>query len=98
MTQNHPFQSIVAETLLIPLYMRAKESRRKHPILYDPTAERLAESLDYDYSRFDGAKLSETGCVVRGWYFDNAVRSSSGATYIPWWSTWVVDWTRATSV
>ena len=26
------------------------------------------------YSQFDGAKLSEVGCVVRGWYFDCAVR------------------------
>lgn len=60
--------------MLIPLYMRARESRRKHPILDDKAAERLAGSFDYDYSRFDGAKLSEVGCVVRGWYFDRAVR------------------------
>ena len=26
---KHEFKNIVAETLLIPLYMRAKESRRK---------------------------------------------------------------------
>ena len=64
----------MAETLLIPLYMRAKESRRNNPILYDKAAERLADSLEYDYSQFDGAKLSEVGCVVRGWYFDRAVR------------------------
>ena len=32
---KHEFKSIVAETLLIPLYMRAKESRRDNPILYD---------------------------------------------------------------
>ena len=64
----------MAETLLIPLYMRAKESRRAHPILDDKAAERLADSLEYDYSQFDGAKLSEVGCVVRGWYFDRAVR------------------------
>ena len=74
MKQKHEFKSIVAETLLIPLYMRAKESRRKQPILYDKAAERLADSLDYDYSRFDHAMLSEVGCVVRGWYFDRAVR------------------------
>ena len=67
---KHEFKSIVAETLLIPLYMRAKESRRNNPILYDKAAERLADSLEYDYSQFDGAKLSEVGCVVRGWYFD----------------------------
>lgn len=74
MKQKHEFKSIVAETLLIPLYMRAKESRRKNPILDDKAAEQLVDSLEYDYSRFDGAKLSEVGCVVRGWYFDRAVR------------------------
>ena len=56
---KHEFKNIVAETLLIPLYMRAKESRRNSPILYDKAAERLADSLEYDYSQFDGAKLSE---------------------------------------
>ena len=71
---KYEFKNIVAETLLIPLYMRAKESRRDNPILYDKAAERLADSLEYDYSQFDGAKLSEVGCVVRGWYFDRAVR------------------------
>ena len=35
MKQKHEFKNIVAETLLIPLYMRAKESRRDNPILYD---------------------------------------------------------------
>lgn len=74
MKQKYEFKSIVAETLLIPLYMRAKESRREHPILDDKAAERLADSLEYDYTRFDGAKLSEVGCVVRGWYFDRAVK------------------------
>lgn len=33
MRQKYEFKSIVAETLLIPLYMRAKESRRNNPIL-----------------------------------------------------------------
>lgn len=74
MKQKHEFTNIVAETLLIPLYMRAKESRHANPILNDKAAERLAESLEYDYSQFDGARLSEVGCVVRGWYFDRAVK------------------------
>ena len=75
MKQKYEFKSIVAETLLIPLYMRAKESRRgKDAILKDEMAETLAESIDYDYSKLDGAKLSEVGCMVRGWYFDNAIR------------------------
>lgn len=39
MRQKYEFKSIVAETLLIPLYMRVKESRRNNPILYDKAAE-----------------------------------------------------------
>ena len=75
MKKKYEFKSIVAETLLIPLYMRAKESRRgKDAILYDKMAEQLVESIDYDYSKFEGAPLSEVGCVVRGRYFDDAVR------------------------
>lgn len=56
MKQKHEFKSVVAETLLIPLYMRAKESRRSNPILKDKVAEELVESLEYDYTRFDKAK------------------------------------------
>ena len=39
MKQEPKFENIVAETLFIPLYMRAKESRREHPILNDKAAE-----------------------------------------------------------
>ena len=75
MKQKHEFKNVVAETLLIPLYMRAKESKRRDAILKDLMAEQLVESIDYNYAVLEGAKLSEIGCVVRGWYFDNAVRS-----------------------
>lgn len=71
---EHKFNSIVAETLLIPLHMRAKENKQENPILNDKIAEQLVESLEYDYSKFDHAKLSEVGCLVRGWYFDRAVQ------------------------
>lgn len=75
MKQKFEFKSIVAETLLIPLYMRAKESRRRNDaILHDQLAEQLVDNIEYDYSKFDGAKLSAIGCVVRGWYFDDAIR------------------------
>ena len=74
MKKKYEFKSVVAETLLIPLYMRAKESRRKDAILRDLQAEQLVESIEYDYSKFDGAKLSAIGCVVRGLYFDNTIR------------------------
>ena len=40
------FADTVSETLLIPLYMRAKESRRgEKAIIRDPVAERLVEQI-----------------------------------------------------
>lgn len=75
MKEKIEFQSVVAETLLIPLYMRAKESRRKDAILRDPLAERLVDAIEYDYGKFDKAWMSVLGCVVRGRYFDDRVRS-----------------------
>lgn len=74
MRKQCEFQNVVADTLLIPLYMRAKENQRRNPILKDDVAVRLVEKIDFDSSTFNNAKLSELGCVVRGWYFDNAVR------------------------
>ncbi|MGM9803684.1 MAG: class I SAM-dependent methyltransferase [Muribaculaceae bacterium] len=73
--KNLFLENAVAETLLIPLYMRAKESRRgDKAILRDPDAENLVEKIPYDYSKFDGAILSEVGCNVRAWFLDNVVR------------------------
>ncbi|MCR4769983.1 MAG: class I SAM-dependent methyltransferase [Bacteroidaceae bacterium] len=72
---KYVFKNIVSETLLIPLYMRAKESRRTDSaIIRDKFAEQLVEQIDSDYTNLDGAKLSEIGCVVRSWYFDNVVK------------------------
>ena len=60
---EYRFDSVVAETLLIPLYFRAKESRRgRHALLRDETAERLVAGIDYDYSKFDKAGMSALHC------------------------------------
>ncbi len=69
------FTNTVSETLLITLYMRAKESRRGNKaILHDCWAEKLVDQIDYDFSTLDHARLSEIGCIVRSWYFDCAIR------------------------
>ena len=60
--------------LSVRSYALWKPCCRNNPILNDKAAEGLADTLKYDYSRFNGAKLSEVGCVVRGWYFDRAVQ------------------------
>ncbi len=74
MSKKYKFDNIVAETLLIPLYMRAIENKRKDPILKDPMAQKLVDSIEYDYTLFDKSIGSALGCVIRGQYFDNAVR------------------------
>jgi O-methyltransferase involved in polyketide biosynthesis len=43
----------VEETLLIPLYMRARETLREGAICSDPHAVQIVRRLDYDFGRFD---------------------------------------------
>ncbi|MFR9560825.1 MAG: class I SAM-dependent methyltransferase [Rikenellaceae bacterium] len=74
MSKKYQFDNIIAETLLIPLYMRAIENQRKDPILKDPIAQQLVDSIEYDYTLFDNSIKSAVGCVIRGQYFDDAVR------------------------
>jgi O-methyltransferase involved in polyketide biosynthesis len=42
----------VSETALLTLYGRAREARRTDGIIDDPTAIRLVESIDYDFTKF----------------------------------------------
>ena len=69
------FDSVVAETLLIPLYMRALENRRPDAVLRDPDAERMVADIDYDFAALDKARMSVLGCVVRSRYHDDCVRA-----------------------
>lgn len=75
MKEKIDFQNVVAETLLIPLAMRARESRRrKKALLHDPLAERLVASIDYDYSKFGRAPMSALGYVIRSSLYDSKVQ------------------------
>lgn len=67
----------VAETLLIPLYMRACESKEVAPILYDPNAMALVAELQphYDFSRFDTKPASRVGTALRARLFDDKAPS-----------------------
>ena len=67
--QNH-----VARTLLIPLYMRSQESKRKKSILRDPVAVELVNKIDFDFSLFkSGIKMTQTGTAIRVKHFDDKV-------------------------
>jgi O-methyltransferase involved in polyketide biosynthesis len=59
----------VQETLLVPLYLRALENRRKRPILRDPKAAEMVDSIDWDFERF-GQRLRAVSCILRTAIFD----------------------------
>ncbi|CAH0533685.1 hypothetical protein VST7929_01558 [Vibrio stylophorae] len=63
-------QDEVAKTLLIPLYMKAKESRRTNAFFDDPTACEVVEKVPYDLSIYENAIRSQVGCALRANYFD----------------------------
>jgi len=62
----------VAETLLIPLWARAVETRRPDAIIRDPIALEIFENLDYDFSKFEGAWMTQTGIAIRTKLLDEA--------------------------
>jgi O-methyltransferase involved in polyketide biosynthesis len=62
----------VQETLLIPLYARARDAARRHSVLHDERAASLVAGLEYDFSQFGGPAL--LGCVLRSAILDGWVR------------------------
>ncbi|MFI0446482.1 class I SAM-dependent methyltransferase [Actinomadura sp. 6N118] len=76
--QRKPARSVrlgaIQETLLIPLYGRAVESRKPEAMLRDQAAEQMVAAIDYDFARFDGGP-SLIGTVLRTHLFDHWVRA-----------------------
>ncbi len=60
---------------MIPLGMRAAESKRPDSIVCDPTAERIVATVDYDFSPFRGAWITQVDIAVRTEIIDEIVRS-----------------------
>lgn len=65
----------LSETLLIPLWAKAVEYGRADAVLQDAEAVRMMASIDYDFGKFRGAKLSQVGCCVRARIFDDMARA-----------------------
>lgn len=62
----------VPETLLIPLWARAVEAEQEDPIIKDDLSVELVEKIEYDFSKFDNAWMSQTGVVIRTEILDKA--------------------------
>lgn len=61
------------ETLLIPLYARALDSRSRHPILGDKKADEMVRAIDYDFERLSTIG-NRTVLVVRAKEIDRLTR------------------------
>ena len=62
----------VPATLLIPLCARAAETERTDPIVRDPKAIEILESLDYDFSHLRRLWMTQVDIAVRTEIFDEA--------------------------
>ncbi|MFC0530952.1 hypothetical protein [Phytohabitans kaempferiae] len=63
----------VQQTLMIPLYGRSVESRKRHPLLSDPRAVQIVESV-YDFAKLKAFAGGARGAVLRTAIFDVWVR------------------------
>ena len=66
----------VQETLIIPLWARAKDAEKNYPILGDIYARDIVARIDYDFSRFEKKYMKNHQLVwpIRAYNFDKCIR------------------------
>ena len=69
----------VQKTLLLPLWGRAVETGKAHPLLVDRTAARIVASLDYDFSTIarNISPITRPAWIARSLHIDRTLRASS---------------------
>lgn len=55
----------VMETLLITLYIRAKDALSSNPVINDTKAAEIVKKIDYDFEKFDSGVMSYYGVLAR---------------------------------
>lgn len=65
----------VSETLLVPLWSRAVETKRSNPIIKDEKAVEMMEQIEYDFSNFEGRRMPQVSIAIRTEILDKAVGS-----------------------
>lgn len=70
----------VQETLFLPLWGRAVETRKAHPLLIDETAARIVELVDYDFSTIarNISFVSQLAWIARSLHTDRTIREFLG--------------------
>jgi len=67
-------QDHVAQTLIIPLFIKAKEAGRADAMLVDKTAVELMNRIDYDYSKIKFGSHDHVFLIMRVREFDRMAR------------------------
>lgn len=65
----------IPETLLIPLWARASELHTPSPIIQDHKAAGLVGRINYNFAKFESARLSQVGVCVRSMLLDREAGS-----------------------
>ncbi|GIM54219.1 class I SAM-dependent methyltransferase [Capnocytophaga cynodegmi] len=65
----------IPETMLITLWARATESKRADALIRDEKAIEMMERVDYDFSKFEGAKMSQIGVCIRAKLMDEQTKA-----------------------
>jgi O-methyltransferase involved in polyketide biosynthesis len=67
----------VQQTLLLPLWGRAVETKKRKPLLIDNKAVSIIENLDYDFSVLSNnvSRLSQLSWVARSIFFDKKIKA-----------------------
>ena len=67
----------VQKTLFLPLWGRAFETGKPHPLLVDKTAVRIIDEVDYDFARMAAGlnELSKIAWIMRSVHIDCVVKA-----------------------
>ena len=76
-TPNPAALGSVQRTLLLPLWGRAVETKKPHPLLVDPAAVRIIDRLDYDFSTIAAniSFVSQLAWIARSLHIDHTIRT-----------------------
>jgi O-methyltransferase involved in polyketide biosynthesis len=62
----------ITETLMIPLWARAMETKLENPIIKDKKALEMMEEIDYDFQKFEHKKMPQVSIAIRTEILDKA--------------------------
>lgn len=68
----------VPETLLVPLWAKATETKQLNPIIKDEKAVEIMNQIEYDFSKFDDQEPTQVSVAVRTELLDKAAKAFIG--------------------